>query len=428
MRVGVAVAVASLLALACQHTDSAQPSAREAPSVPEGPSVAPAPRTPAPELVANGGMEEPDPTAPDRPAGWSRIGWGDNDRVYGITPSGAHGGSRAARAEIRRWTSGAASWAFAPVPVQPLTRYQLSTWYRSSGPVELLAVERDAVGRQTYPYRRVLPAAPDWTREIASFPTSAGAATVTVYQSITSQGWVEIDDVSMREDTSAELQRPIVSLTFDDGALSHHEVALPALRAAGLAGTFYLTSEYLDAKGRPPFMTTRMAEDLRDAGMEIGGHTATHPHLSQVDADQLEVELVDSKRELERRLHVRVEDFASPFGDTNRTVRRRIMANYASHRTTSDGTNRRDDMDLSQLHAWLIEPTTTVAKVLEWLDAAREEKSWLIIVFHDIERHPSEYGTTPQRFQQIIDAVAESGLAVLTVSAARAEIVPQLPR
>jgi peptidoglycan/xylan/chitin deacetylase (PgdA/CDA1 family) len=173
-------------------------------------------------------------------------------------------------------------------------------------------------------------------------------------------------------------------------------------------------------------MTTAMARDLRDAHMEIGGHTVSHPHLTTLDAAQVHEELFASKKALEHKLKVHIEDFASPFGETNGEIRAQIMSGYASHRTVSGGTNTRDFTDLSRLHGRLVTNTTTVADVTSWLTRAKEEGSWLILIFHDIHDDPGPYETTPALFRKMIDAVERSGLAVRTVAQARTEIVPQL--
>ncbi len=60
------------------------------------------------------------------------------------------------------------------------------------------------------------------------------------------------------------------------------------------------------------FMTPDDLRRLRDAGMTVGAHTRTHPHLNRVDAAEHEGEVNGSRRDLEDALGERVRHFAYP--------------------------------------------------------------------------------------------------------------------
>ena len=61
-------------------------------------------------------------------------------------------------------------------------------------------------------------------------------------------------------------------------------------------------------------MTTAQVRELRAAGMEIGGHTARHPILAQLDRAHALAEIVAGKRWLEDVLEERISAFAYPNG------------------------------------------------------------------------------------------------------------------
>jgi peptidoglycan/xylan/chitin deacetylase (PgdA/CDA1 family) len=62
------------------------------------------------------------------------------------------------------------------------------------------------------------------------------------------------------------------------------------------------------------WMTWDMVRALRDAGMAIGGHTATHPRLSDLDADAQAAEVVGGLDRLEAELGRRPTLFSYPYG------------------------------------------------------------------------------------------------------------------
>lgn len=90
-------------------------------------------------------------------------------------------------------------------------------------------------------------------------------------------------------------------------------------------------------------MSWEEIEDLRRSGHEIGGHTRTHPALSQVDATELEREICGCYADLQGRLGLREIPFAYPFGKPKHiseaaiaTVRR---AGFSCAATMKEGVN-----------------------------------------------------------------------------------------
>lgn len=119
--------------------------------------------------------------------------------------------------------------------------------------------------------------------------------------------------------------RPIV-LTFDDGTADAFTCVLPLLRARGMTATFFVVSSWLgaDAASRRrepasdgevarPELTWPELRALRDAGMEIGSHSRTHPRLPELTDEAALEEMVSSKRELESGLGIPVLLFAYPY-------------------------------------------------------------------------------------------------------------------
>jgi peptidoglycan/xylan/chitin deacetylase (PgdA/CDA1 family) len=93
---------------------------------------------------------------------------------------------------------------------------------------------------------------------------------------------------------------------------------------------------------RCELMTWKEAVALRDAGMEIGAHTLSHPHLSLLDPARLREEIVGSVEIISQRLGLRPAGLAYPGGDFDaRTVEAAATAGLAYAVTTRPGCNRR---------------------------------------------------------------------------------------
>jgi len=87
-------------------------------------------------------------------------------------------------------------------------------------------------------------------------------------------------------------------------------------------------------------MTWDMARSLRDAGMEVGSHSRTHPVLTDLPAARLASEVLDSKRRLEEEMGGPVAWFCYPNGDYNAAVQRALAeAGYRAACSLEPGAN-----------------------------------------------------------------------------------------
>ena len=130
--------------------------------------------------------------------------------------------------------------------------------------------------------------------------------------------------------------KPVV-LTFDDGYVSHWDVAA-ALDQRGMRGVFFIT-----------LGQTRMADwqikDLADRGHEIGSHTISHADLTTLSDYALAYELNSSRAQLESITARPIEFFAYPYGIWNdRVVSAAQSAGYRGAVAAWGGTNWHPDL------------------------------------------------------------------------------------
>lgn len=118
-------------------------------------------------------------------------------------------------------------------------------------------------------------------------------------------------------------------LTFDDGMHDNHAAALPILLELGVGATFYIATGFI---GQPnPWMSERSGarmmtgSELREmaaAGMELGGHTVTHPDLATLSYEACADEMERGRAQLEAATGVRATTFAYPFGSYGEAAHR----------------------------------------------------------------------------------------------------------
>ena len=122
-------------------------------------------------------------------------------------------------------------------------------------------------------------------------------------------------------DLAADVKPGRVALTFDDGLVDNLTTLAPLLAELDAAATVFVVSGWL-GQPHPAATWTRIvtADELRELrahGIEIGGHSATHPDLSRRNYDMALEELSRGKRELEDILGEPVEVAAYPYGRTS---------------------------------------------------------------------------------------------------------------
>ncbi|HEY4273088.1 MAG TPA: polysaccharide deacetylase family protein [Candidatus Udaeobacter sp.] len=133
-------------------------------------------------------------------------------------------------------------------------------------------------------------------------------------------------------------------ITFDDGWKTQYEVAWPIMKKFGYPFTLFIYTEGVrgGALGGGEAITWEQLADMRDNGVDIEAHSATHQDLREghavtviepggkrsrkkltgADYDKwIQNEVVGCKDLLEQRLGIKVNCFAVPFGNYNEHVK-----------------------------------------------------------------------------------------------------------
>jgi peptidoglycan/xylan/chitin deacetylase (PgdA/CDA1 family) len=133
-------------------------------------------------------------------------------------------------------------------------------------------------------------------------------------------------------------------ITFDDGYKSQYEVAWPILKKYGYPFTMFIYTEGVrgGSLGGGGAITWEQLADMRDNGVDIEAHSATHQDLREGHTitlaspggkktrtkltgpqyeEWMQNEVVGSKKLLEQRLGIKVNCFAVPFGNYNEHVK-----------------------------------------------------------------------------------------------------------
>lgn len=138
-----------------------------------------------------------------------------------------------------------------------------------------------------------------------------------------------------------------VALTFDDGLLDNLEQLTPILHDERIPATTFVTTGWM---GKPhpsvPYarnMTPDEVRELHRSGVEIGGHTVSHPDLTRIPFEEARDEVRTGCEQLAEITGAPVDTFAYPFGFASEQATRAVEAAGVRAACRVRGEGRWDD-------------------------------------------------------------------------------------
>lgn len=116
-----------------------------------------------------------------------------------------------------------------------------------------------------------------------------------------------------------------INISFDDGYIDVLGNAAPILEQKKLVATMFVLGDPANVNRQAIendllLMSYKQVEKLHKMGWEIGYHTKTHSDLIDMDDFMLKKEIVDGKKELEKKLKLKLRYFAYPKGTYSASI------------------------------------------------------------------------------------------------------------
>lgn len=173
-----------------------------------------------------------------------------------------------------------------------------------------------------------------------------------------------------------------ISYTFDDNLRDQYTIAAPMLDEFGIKGTFFviagLTAETpeegerkRDDRNMRKFwggISWPELRDLADRGHEIANHTWSHPALTKLSPEDLDMQIRKARETIEARVGKAPLTIAFPGNGSNPEVRAAALRDHVAFRSYQQS----------------ISGKSTVRSLEKWTDRQVREGNWGILMIHGI--------------------------------------------
>ncbi len=213
-----------------------------------------------------------------------------------------------------------------------------------------------------------------------------------------------------------------ISFTFDDGYKGAFEFGAAELEAAGMKGTFYVstdTSGIYDGELAP----INLVQEYRDKDHEIGSRTLNHSNLGYItgsgDLDSLKQVLLSSVSLLNELYSQQTSSLSIPFGSFRYETLEVLSHYFLSARSSQYGFNLATPYDFYALKSWPIQSTTSPEFVSELIARTEEYGYYLPLMYQDITDEPFNedsliYTYNSDLFRETIQEMSERDVWVDT--------------
>lgn len=215
-----------------------------------------------------------------------------------------------------------------------------------------------------------------------------------------------------------KLDKPFITLWFDDAWLSQYLIAYPALQKYGFKAAIGVPVAAVEKPGYANWAQLRV---LQNDGWEITNHSISHDcEMDKWDRQKVSYEYETSKLTLwKNRLSSDI--FVTPCGVDSEVMREEAKKFFLGYRTVDPGINDLKNLEVHNLKTRNIDSAVTFDNIKEWINEARDSKSWLILVFHQVGETKAlsgdeQYNTKIEDFIDVLEYIKFSGIEVAVPS------------
>lgn len=219
----------------------------------------------------------------------------------------------------------------------------------------------------------------------------------------------------LKRNLNINLDRPLISFTFDDCPKSVVENALPELEKNGWRSTIYMA---MGLCGITNHLGLHMSESdvvaAYKSGHEIGDHTFDHIDATTISPGLFSENIEKNQARLNALGLPPSQTFAYPYGQLDAGSKKVIHRKFKGARGIKSCIHR-TNADLNQLNSNRLYAGQSFDDLMKDIAKLVEAPGWLTIFTHDVRDNPSDFGCTIDEFKAVVEAVKNIDADVMTV-------------
>ncbi|NTV30795.1 polysaccharide deacetylase family protein [candidate division WWE3 bacterium] len=372
-----------------------------------------------PNMILNPNVEEKNKF--DQPTTWSTYTYGENISKFSYANTDQN---HFLQIDVTDYKNGEAKWQYTPLKSSGNKKARFELDYQSNTTTSLIAEYSTNSGNRLFSTLTTLPPTQEWTHFSVDFATLPDIKDITVTGVIESKGYLKTDNYALvLTDSDIGFDRPLISITFDDGWKSQATTALPILKKYGFNATFYVNPTTI---GTQNYLHEDDLINMLKNGFEIGSHSYHHTDTTLLPQNQLTDELQKSADYLSQYSPYSRINFAAPYGKHDELTDQLYAKYFVSNRGTDTGVNTRLNFDQQNLKVFFVKNDTPLASIENQITQTTSTKGWLILVYHNVGTEYRSTDISEQQFTEQLQMIKNHSITVMSVQQGLAEILPQL--
>ncbi|OGM31983.1 hypothetical protein A2803_02745 [Candidatus Woesebacteria bacterium RIFCSPHIGHO2_01_FULL_44_21] len=207
----------------------------------------------------------------------------------------------------------------------------------------------------------------------------------------------------------------LVTFWFDDGWRSQYSEGFRILDNYGYKAALAVPIEPI---GYEAYMNWHQIRKLHYLGWEIASHSRSHDcDLVYKGEPAFEYEIFGGKQDLEN-YGILTDIYVAPCGENTPEATEYVKRHFLSQRIVEPGLNPLPVTDNYGLMVKQVSRDIDIEEIKGWINEAISKKQWIILMLHQIDDEDTEYGTTPDNLEQVVDFVNHSNISVVLPSQA----------
>jgi len=147
------------------------------------------------------------------------------------------------------------------------------------------------------------------------------------FQAIQEGGYTPItmDQLVSHLRTGSQLPEKPVLLTFDDNYIGQYQYAFPLIKKYNYPAVWSVHTRFVGTGGKKPKATWDQLREMQKSGLiTVASHTVNHLNMTTLTDAEIEKEVTESKRVLEKELGISIDYFTYPEGDFTERAKDKI--------------------------------------------------------------------------------------------------------